>query len=185
MMATRRSEGCQLELTMSPPGLTLFPGAGGPPAYAHDITGGQLLTAVRVAEEAGFSNVLVPWHVVVSTGEWENNMGPRWPNPLAAAGMFLGATERIKVIPLAVAPCLEPIDLAKAFATLQWMSEGRCIPVLLAGYIKWEFDLLGAEYEHRDQVTDEYVEAMQRLWRGEQSFKGKFLDYDDVVFDPR
>jgi alkanesulfonate monooxygenase SsuD/methylene tetrahydromethanopterin reductase-like flavin-dependent oxidoreductase (luciferase family) len=87
---------------------------------------------------------------------------------------------------LVVAPCHQPIELAKALVTLDWMSGGRCLPVILSGYVQWEFDLLGANYENRDAVTDDYVEAMLALWSHERPrHDGPFAKVPELVFEPK
>lgn len=175
-----------MRYTVTIPGLTLFPGMGGQPDWARDLSPDQILRAVRKAEECGFSHLVIPWHMAISRGEFEKNMGARWPHSLAAAGMLLGATSRITVAPLVVAPCHNPIELAKALATLDWMSGGRCLPVILTGYVPWEFELLGADFANRDAITDETVEAMLALWGSDHPrFEGEFIRIGDMAFAPR
>ena len=135
---------------------------------------------------SGMRTLTVPWHIAIQKGEWEKNMGARWPHSLAAAGFLLGATRSITVCPLVVVPCEQPVALAKALATLDWMSGGRCTPVLLTGYIEWEFELLGVNFADRELIMDEYVEAMVELWTSEQpTYEGRFVRFSEVAFEPK
>jgi alkanesulfonate monooxygenase SsuD/methylene tetrahydromethanopterin reductase-like flavin-dependent oxidoreductase (luciferase family) len=89
-------------------------------------------------------------------------------------------------VPLVVAPYRNPVELAKAIATLDYMSGGRVIPLLLVGYKRWEFELMGAAYEARGQVMDEWVAAMHELWTSDcPVYRGTHISFHDVVFDPK
>jgi hypothetical protein len=168
------------------PGLTQFPGLGGQDDWTRDLTTADVCAVARQADELGYAYLAVPWHIAIQKGEWEKNMGARWPHSLAAAGFLLGATTQITVSPLVVVPCEQPIALAKALATLDWMSGGRCTPVLLTGYIQWEFELLGVNYADRELIMDEYVEAMIELWTSDRpTYEGRFVRFSDVAFEPK
>jgi probable F420-dependent oxidoreductase len=168
------------------PGLTLFQGHGGQPHWSASITSAEVAAIARRADELGYDYLAVPWHVAMQAGEPAANFGRRWPHTFSAAGFLLGATERIRLLTLAVAPCEPPVQMAKAFATLDWISGGRTVPVLLAGYLEWEFRLLGIPLEDRGPIMDEYVEAMLELWRADTAaYAGRFVNFDEVVFEPK
>lgn len=167
------------------PGLTLFP----PQRQARwerDITGDQLIAIARRGDELGFEYLFVPWHIALAQGVWTDNMGARWPHSLAASALLLGATRRLTVVPHVVVPCEPPVHLAKAISTMDWMSGGRCVPMLLSGYLQVEFELLGADFSRRNQVTDEYVEAMIALWTDEVAeYHGDHVGFSQVAFEPK
>ena len=174
-----------MKFSFSPPGLTLFP-PHRQEDWVRNITGDQLLAIARRGDELGFEYLFVPWHIAVEQGVWADNMGARWPHSLAASALLLGATRRLTVCPFVVLPCEPPIHLAKAIATMDWMSGGRCAPMLLTGYIKVEFDLLGADFARRNEITDEYVEAMLALWTQEVAeFHGDHVGFSGVAFEPK
>jgi probable F420-dependent oxidoreductase len=168
------------------PGLTLFQGHGGQPQWATDITSAQIAQIAGRADKLGFDYLSVSWHVAMQAGEPAENFGRRWPHSFATAGFLLGATERIRLLTLTVVPCEPPLQMAKAFATLDWISGGRTVPVLLAGYLDWEFRLLGVSLEDRGPMMDEYVAAMSELWTADTAaFDGRFVQFADVVFEPK
>jgi len=70
------------------------------------------------------------------------------------AGFLLGATKRITVMPLLVVPCEPPVSMAKAIATLDWISGGRTVPVLMTGYLEWEFEFLGVPFAERGAMME-------------------------------
>jgi Luciferase-like monooxygenase len=175
-----------MKFSVNVPGLTLFQGIGGQPYWARDITTKQIVAIVSRADELGYDYVPIPWHVAIRQGEDERNFGPRWPDSRSTAGFILGATSRIIVQPLFVLPCEQPIALAKGIATLDWISGGRVIPVLLTGYLQWEFDLLGVPYAERVGIMAEYVEAMIELWSSnDPCFDGEYVQFRDLAFEPK
>ena len=172
-----------MKLTVKVPGLTLYPGTG--THWWERITSEQIVDVARRCDELGFDYLLVPDHLAMNHASVPE-MGRRWVHSLAAAGFLLGATSRITVVPLVVVPYRQPVELAKALSTLDFMSGGRLVPLLLVGYQRWEFDLVRAPYQERGRVMDEYVEAMRTLWSAEDPvYHGRFVRFDDVVFDPR
>ena len=44
------------------------------------------------------------------------------------------------------------------------LSAGRFTFGVGVGYLEPEFRAIGADFEHRGEVTDEFVAAMQTLW---------------------
>jgi alkanesulfonate monooxygenase SsuD/methylene tetrahydromethanopterin reductase-like flavin-dependent oxidoreductase (luciferase family) len=175
-----------LKFSVAVPGLTTFPGLGGQPEWSTGITTSEIVAIAQAADELGYHYLVIPWHLVMRRGEWVRNMGARWPHSLAAAGFLLGATRRITVNPLVVVPCTQPVELAKAIATLDWMSGGRCLPVLLTGYLRWEFELLGVDFDTRDALMDEYCAALGELWEADSpAFDGATVQFSDIAFEPK
>ncbi len=175
-----------MRYTTSVPGFTMFQGNSGQPEWSRDLKPDHIQIIAQRAEARGISHLSIPWHIAMPRDDYGSNMGARWPHSLATAGLLLGATKTITVAPLVVSPCHNTIELAKAFATLDWMSGGRCLPVILAGYTQWEFDLLGGDYENRNDITDEQVEAMQALWgRENPRYDGRFVQVPDLLFEPK
>jgi hypothetical protein len=98
----------------------------------------------------------------------------------------LGTTTRIRVVCLVVVPYHNAIELAKALATLDYVSGGRLVVLALVGYKPWEFELLGVPFAERGAILDEYLDAMAELWYSERpQFHGRHVEFADVVFDPR
>jgi len=166
--------------------MTLYPGLGGQPPWAQHLTSQDIVAIARRADELGYAALDVPWHTVVRRGAEAAAYGPRWPDALSAAGFLLGATARICVMPLVVVPCQQPVMLAKALSTLDWMSGGRLRPGLLAGYLRSEFEFLNAAFAERGAIMDEYVAAMVELWTSENpAFNGQHVAFDGIIFEPK
>jgi probable F420-dependent oxidoreductase len=172
-----------MKITTSLPGMTLYPGTG--KHWWETISSEEMVTLARRYDELGFDYLKISYHLAMNH-ESAPEMGPRWVHSVAAAGFVLGATARIPIVPLVVVPYHQPIELAKALSTLDFVSGGRLIPLLLVGYKPWEFALVRAPYAPRGRVMDEYVEAMRELWTSDDPvYHGEFVDFDDVVFEPK
>jgi probable F420-dependent oxidoreductase len=172
-----------MKLTIKIPGMTLYPGTGR--HWWESITSEQIAELARRSEKLGFDYITISDHVVMNR-ESTPEMGPRWVHSLSAAGFILGATSTIKVVPFVVAPYRNPVELAKAISTLDFISGGRVVPLLMVGYKRWEFELMRSPFEARGRVMDECVEAMQELWTSERPvYHGEHVEFDDVVFDPK
>ena len=75
---------------------------------------------------------------------------------------------------------------AKAVSTLDVISDGRVILGVGAGWMKEEFEMLGADFERRGEFTDEFMDVCRELWGADSpSFKGEFLEFSDIAFYPK
>lgn len=172
-----------MKFTVGVPGMSLYPGIG--KHWWEHITTDEMKRIAQAADELGYDHLSVPEHLFMTRSE-SHEMGPRWVHSLSAAGFLLGATSRIKVVCLACVPYHNPIELAKAFSTLDYMSGGRAVIEALVGYKRFEFDTLRVPYAERGAIMDEYMDAMIALWtEDEPVFHGKYVSFDDMVFDPK
>lgn len=173
-----------MKFTIKIPGLSLYPGTA--KHWWENASGDDIRTVARRAEQLGFEYFSVSEHIVLNR-EWSTEMGPRWAHSLSAAGVLLGATERVKVVCLLVLPYHHPLELAKAVATLDYLSGGRIIVQALVGYNDWEFDALGVPFDSRGAMTDEYLDVMRELWTQDAPrYHGKFVTVEpDYVMEPR
>ncbi len=143
----------------------------------------------RIAVETdrlGFDSINVPEHVVLPR-ELASHMGGRWPDALTAMAFIAGATTRIKVNSgIIILPLHNPVRLAKAVATLDVLSAGRVMVTFGAGMAPGEFSALGVDFRQRGRLMDEYIPAMKALWTADEpEFHGKFVDFSDIVFEPK
>lgn len=172
-----------MKFSLKVPGLDLYPGRG--THWWRDIRPDEMVSILRRIEELGYDHVNIATHVAMDPAS-AVEMGARWTHSLSAAGFVLGATTRLRVACLVVVPYHQPIELAKALATLDFLSGGRLIVLALVGYKPWEFELLGVPFGERGAITDEYVEAMRVLWTAERpAFHGTHVSFEEVVFEPR
>jgi probable F420-dependent oxidoreductase len=99
----------------------------------------------------------------------------------------MGLTSRLSFgTDVLVAPYRNPILLAKMAATASELSSGRLTLGLGVGFLRGEFEALGAPFVQRGAVTDEYLKVMRLLFegRGPLSYQGEWVSFDDVYFGP-
>jgi alkanesulfonate monooxygenase SsuD/methylene tetrahydromethanopterin reductase-like flavin-dependent oxidoreductase (luciferase family) len=71
-------------------------------------------------------------------------------------------------------------------STLDVLSGGRVIFGIGAGWLEEEFLALGASYEERGSITDEWIEILKLLWTEERPvFKGRYHEFSNISFLPR
>jgi probable F420-dependent oxidoreductase len=128
----------------------------------------------RAVEQAGFDAAFVTDHPAPED-RWLRSGGHQALDPFVALSFVAAATTRLRVqTHVLVAAYRNPFLAAKAIATLDVLSGGRVIAGLAAGYLEPEFAALGVDYAERNQLADESILAMKRIWSGESlSLEGR------------
>lgn len=166
-------------------------------AAGSDAMEAQLTIAQR-AEALGYDSLWVPDHVVfpttINSKYPYNDTGklffpPETPllEPLAALGVIAGATKRIRLGTwVLVLPHRNPIVTAKMWATLDVLSGGRMILGAGIGWMEEEITLLGAPYQKRGALSDEYIRAMRELWTSpDPTFNGQYVNFSGIRCEPK
>ena len=107
---------------------------------------------------------------------------------LSALAALAGCTEKIKFgMNAIVAPLRDPLVLAKQCATIDFLSNGRLLPMFGVGYPQAaEWAATGRSAEHRGSVANEMFELIARLWSEESvTFEGRFYQYKNASIAPR
>lgn len=141
--------------------------------------------AVR-AEDLNFDSVWVSDHTVISSRR-VGRFSRVFHDPFVLLSAIASHTERISTgISVLVAPHRNPLMAAKAFATLDEISGGRVVAGVGAGWMEEEFRMLGAEFERRGALTDEFIDVCREVWGSESpEFKGRFCSFSDIAFYPK
>ncbi|MDP6344891.1 MAG: LLM class flavin-dependent oxidoreductase, partial [Alphaproteobacteria bacterium] len=106
---------------------------------------------------------------------------------MSAMAALAGATQRLKFgMNVASVGLRDPLLLAKQCATIDVLSRGRLLPAFGIGSIRSaDWRASGRPTKGRGRRTDEGLEIISRLWRGEAvSMQGEFHQYDDVRISP-
>ena len=128
------------------------------------IGGAALAEMARTAERAGFGACFVTDHPFPGD-RWLAGGGHHSLDPFVALAFAAAATTRIRVqTHILVLPYRNPFVVAKAAASLDVLSGGRLVLGVAPGYLKSEFQALGADFERRNQATDEAMRAMVSAW---------------------
>jgi probable F420-dependent oxidoreductase len=166
------------------PGVQQIPARARP--WEKEVGGPQILEAARTAERCGFAYVSCSDHVAVPVSRAEA-MGPTWYDAGSTLAYVAGATTRIGLLShILVLPYRHPLVVAKQYGTLDHLSGGRVILGVGSGHLKPEFRVLGADFERRGKVSDEYIEAIVAAWTGDVAhFEGETVAFRDVLVWPR
>ncbi len=79
-----------------------------------------------------------------------------------------------------------PIFLAKEIATLDFLSKGRFLFGIGAGWLEAEMADHGVAYRTRFQLLKEQVRAIKEIWTtAESEFHGKFVNFDKMKAYPK
>lgn len=150
------------------------------------VTGADQTRMVKCADAWGYDMIAVPEHFVIPTEHVELS-GPHYFQSTVAQAYIAGATERIMLNScITVLPLHQPIVLAKALATADWLSGGRMMVTFGVGWLEREFDVLGVPFRERGRIADEYLAAIIELWTSESPrFDGRYVSFDEVAFEPK
>lgn len=119
------------------------------------------------AERLGYHAVSVTDHPFPSD-VWMSKGGHYALDPFTSLAFAAAATTTVRLhTNLLVVAYRNPWLAAHQVATLDRLSGGRVILGIGAGYLQPEFDVLGADFDHRNDVTDDSIRKMRRAWSGE------------------
>jgi probable F420-dependent oxidoreductase len=79
-----------------------------------------------------------------------------------------------------------PVVLARRFATLDVLSEGRTIAGFGIGWSKDEYDASNIPFQDRGKRSDEFVQVLKRIWTDDVvEFKGKYYSIPASKIGPK
>lgn len=160
----------------------------------------EIMSRLAVEGEAlGFHAATVSDHIVIprdiqarypyaDSGEFPEGARGDWHEQLATAAWLAAKTTKLRILTsVMVVPHRPAVLTAKILATIDVLSGGRLIVGCGAGWLKEEFEAIGAPpFAERGAVTDEYINAFRELWTADApSFAGRYVSFSNVVFAPK
>jgi probable F420-dependent oxidoreductase len=144
-----------------------------------------LVEVARAAEDLGYDSVWTTDHIMMTRGQ-EEPYG-RILEALVALTWAAAATQRVRLgTSVIVLTQRQPVLVAKQAATLDYLSGGRLILGVGAGWNQREFGYLGVDFAHRGRRLNEYIRALRELWTSpDPRFEGEYVRFSDVLFAPR
>jgi len=97
-------------------------------------------------------------------------------------------TSRIRLAPaVAVLPLHHPIRVAEQWASLDLLSGGRVDFAAGRGYDRREYRPFKVPFEDNQQIFEEGMEVVRRLWSGGEpiSHHGKYYQFDNIAITPQ
>lgn len=121
----------------------------------------ELAAIARAADAAGFAYIAVCDHIAIPAEKAEA-MGTEWWDTIATLGWLAGITEQVRLLSHVYVPAYRhPLQVAKAFATLDVVSGGRIVVGVGAGHVEDEFAVLGVPFAERGRLLDESIDALR------------------------
>lgn len=131
------------------------------------LTATGIASLTVAAESVGFDAVFSTEHPFPGD-EWLAGGGHHSLDPMVTLAVAAGASTTIRLHTNLFIPAYRnPFLGAKAVGSLDTISEGRVILGVGAGYVRDEFEALGAPFETRNRTLDESIRAMREAWSGE------------------
>jgi probable F420-dependent oxidoreductase len=158
------------------------------------------LTRICVEGEAmGFDYAAISDHVVIprainakypysEDGAFASGAAESRHEQLIEVAYIAAKTSRLRLVTsVMVVPHRPAVLAAKMLATIDVLSGGRLVVGSGAGWLKEEFEALGApDFAARGTVTNEYLAAFRALWTEEDPrYEGAHVRFAGVVFAPK
>ena len=157
----------------------------------------QLLEIARCAEASGFEGVFVSDHIVVpeqvepkypysEDGVAGFTPATPFPEPWATISAMAAVTTRLRFTTLVyIMPLRHPLDVANSVATAAVLSNNRVALGAGAGWMREEFEIMGASFAKRGRRFNEMIEVVRKAWSGEiVEHHGEFYDFPRLQVSP-
>jgi alkanesulfonate monooxygenase SsuD/methylene tetrahydromethanopterin reductase-like flavin-dependent oxidoreductase (luciferase family) len=126
------------------------------PNYGAALDPERLAAAAVAAEEAGFDSGWLTDHLIVPA-EQAGTYGTI-AEALVSLGFLVGRTRRLELgVSALVVPQRQPVVALKQLTTLDFLSGGRIVTAVAAGWLEGEFASLGAPYAGRGRLLNEWL----------------------------
>ena len=164
----------------------------GPQATRDNI----LQTAIE-AEKEGFDSVWtitrILWPLISQTpypGSPDGSLPVEYQTAFEALDVLVYVAANTSKISLGTSVMdmffYTPIMLAKRYATLDVLSQGRIIAGLGLGWSKDEYQASNIPFVNRGERADEFLQVMKKIWTDDTvEFKGKYYNIPSSRIDPK
>jgi probable F420-dependent oxidoreductase len=150
------------------------------PNYGESLGAERLASAAAAAEQAGYDSGWVTDHLIVPA-EHAPVYGTI-AEPLVSIGFLAARTERLELgVSALVVPQRNPLVALKQLTTLDLLSGGRIVTAVAAGWMEGEFANLGADFDHRGRLLDEWLDLARAAFEqmpGRVVYEGEVFSVD-------
>jgi alkanesulfonate monooxygenase SsuD/methylene tetrahydromethanopterin reductase-like flavin-dependent oxidoreductase (luciferase family) len=156
------------------------------PNYGEGLEAEGLAAAAVAAEESGFDSGWVTDHLVVP--EEHAGVYGSIAEALVSLGYLAGTTRRLELgVSALIVPARNPLVALKQLTTLDFLSGGRIVTAVAAGWMEGEFETLRAPFEQRGRLLDEWLDLAASVFEqmpGRVRFEGDLLSVDGWLAPP-
>jgi probable F420-dependent oxidoreductase len=162
------------------------------PTRGLTATPEALEALVLRGEALGFHSVMIADHIVFPVtikSRYPYTVDGAFPGQgdaleqLALMAFIAAKTTRLRLVTsVMILPYRSPVATAKTLATIDVLSKGRVTVGVGVGWLREEFEALGApDFDRRGAVSDEYLRIFKTLWtQSPASFTGEFHRFEDL-----
>ena len=150
------------------------------PNYGDGLTTERLANAAVAAEEAGFDSGWVTDHLIVP--DEHARIYGTIAEALVSLGFLAARTSRLQLgVSALVVPQRNPLVALKQLTTLDFLSGGRVVTAVAAGWMEGEFETLRAPFAQRGRLLDEWLDLVASVFEqmpGRVRYDGELLFVD-------
>ena len=148
-------------------------------------------------EDLGFHSVVIADHLVFPTeitSRYPYTVSGAFPgggdalDQLSLMAFAAGRTRTLRLITsVMILPYRNPVLTAKMLATIDVLSRGRVTVGVGVGWLREEFEALGApDFKRRGAVSDEWLRIFKTLWtQSPASYEGEFYRFESLLCLPQ
>ncbi|MGH7390414.1 MAG: TIGR03619 family F420-dependent LLM class oxidoreductase [Candidatus Rokuibacteriota bacterium] len=167
------------------------------PTRGGCATADALEAIVARGEALGFASTMIADHVVFPVAiasRYPYTVSGEFPGggdaleTLSLMAFVAGRTRALRLVTsVMILPHRNPVLAAKILATIDVLSRGRVTVGVGVGWLREEFQALGAaDFDRRGAVSDEYLRIFKTLWtQSPASFEGEFYRFASLRCLPR
>lgn len=146
-------------------------------------------------EAAGFESIWTSDHVVFprevrSRYPFAADGRITWPveadylEPVVVLSAITSTTSKAELgTSVLILPMRNPVMFAKQAACIDTLCGGRLVLGVGVGWLREEFEALGADFESRGAVLDEWLDIARRCWTGSvEPFEGRFYSLPGAIY---
>jgi alkanesulfonate monooxygenase SsuD/methylene tetrahydromethanopterin reductase-like flavin-dependent oxidoreductase (luciferase family) len=147
------------------------------PNYGPALDAERLAAVAVAAEDAGFDSGWVTDHLIVPAEQADV-----YGTIAEPVGFLAARTQRLQLgVSALVVPQRNPLVALKQLTSLDFLSGGRIVTAVTAGWIEQEFAMLGADFEGRGRLLDGWLDLARSVFAqmpGWVHYEGERLSVD-------
>jgi len=164
------------------------------PQYGTIASPETILRVAVEAEKMGLASLWVSDRLLLPTRPKETFDGDPWPeifatvyDPIEMLTFVAARTRKVKLGTSVMSALFHnPVTLARRFATLDRLSDGRAIAGIGQGDFRDEFEAANVPIKRRGRGFEEFARAMRAVWGPDPvSFTGDFYNIPESRIGPK